>query len=106
MFELLVIVLIAATFAKAGRNRSIHYLFWAFLGIVYYALGRVLFSLLLYGGYSIFSTNAREFHVLFGLQLIELFFGILSGMITAFFLGRFSGLSLKLKRPPHNEYKG
>lgn len=105
MFELLVIILIAVTFAKAGRNRSIHYLFWAFLGILYYAIGRGLFSLLLYGGYSLFSENAREFHILFGLQLIELFFGILTGMVTAFFLGRLSGLSLKIKRPPQKEYK-
>lgn len=94
MLELIVIIITVIAFIKASKNKPGNYR-WGLLGLLYYVIGRVLFSILLYGGYKIFSNQEMDFRIYKGLRLIELFGGIFFAVLTAYVLGEISGLNIK-----------
>lgn len=94
MIELVMISLVVIVFVKASTNRTSNYL-WGLVGLIYYIIGRIIFSILLYGVYKIFSNQEMEFRVYEGLLIIELLGGILFALLTAFVLGELSGLNIK-----------
>jgi hypothetical protein len=94
MIELIVIVLTVIVFVQAAKNRPRSYS-WGLVGLLYYVLGRLLFSLFLFGGYRLFSNQHMDFRIYQGLKLIEFFGGISFGVLIAYVLGELSGLNIK-----------
>lgn len=94
MIELITIALIVTVFVQAAKNRPRSYS-WGLVGLFYYILGRLLFSLFLFGGYRLFSDQDMDFRVYKGLKLLELFGGISFGVLVAYILGEISGLNIK-----------
>ncbi|MGC3945777.1 MAG: hypothetical protein QM762_14850 [Chryseolinea sp.] len=86
--------MIAVIFAKAGKNRGGSNS-WGFIGLIYYGIGRITFSLLLYAGYKLFSTQQPDFRIYKGLVIVELFGGMTFAVFTAYVLGEISGLNIK-----------
>lgn len=95
MVEFLFIIIVGITFAKASVIKKNNSIIWALIGIIYFAIGRIVFSTLLYSGYWLFSEEIPSFRIIVGLRTIEIISGIIFGLATAFILGEISGLNIK-----------
>ena len=94
MFEIIIVILVALTYAKASKHKAQSSYHWAFLGIVYYIIGRALFSGLMFLIVK-FLIKTADFDALSALAAFEIVFGVVAGLLLAYFLGELSGLKIR-----------
>lgn len=94
MIEIIIIIAIALLYAAASKNKKEGSLKWGVVGVIYYLIGRLLFSGFLAAGFLIFDYPIQTVNTLIDLSIVELVIGISSGITAAYILGEISGVNL------------
>lgn len=92
MFEIIIVILVALTYAKASKHKAQSNYFWAFVGVIYYFIGEAIFTGAIYLWLKIF-PGAMEYHA--AIIAIAMIFGTFSGLFLTYFLGGLHGLNIR-----------
>ncbi len=95
LIDLIVIILVVVVFTKASRNKRSSSILWAFVGVIFYFLGKAIFALIIFGVYSNSIDGDIPHSIQFDLLTISELGGTFIGMFTAYFLGEMCGLNIK-----------